>query len=125
MGIARVARCYAEELFPLRKKARLQKVIRSCDAVDTRQAHFLYQAVLQCFEQSFDTPFGLRTVRRDPFDPQLAERSSEMRTGFLSPQLFSQRRRSRRPEDAIFIGNAPKDVRSAATIPRKSASSLP
>src|SRR6202011_1860363 len=30
MRIARVARCYAEALFPLRKKARLQKVIRGC-----------------------------------------------------------------------------------------------
>jgi hypothetical protein len=27
-------------------------------------------------------------VGRDPFDPQLPERSSEMRTGFFSPQLF-------------------------------------
>src|SRR5260221_12373615 len=27
-----------------------------------------------------------------------------MRAGFFSPQLFSERRRSRRPEDAVFIG---------------------
>jgi len=43
-------------------------------------------------------------VRRNPFDPQLTERSSEMRAGFFSPQLFPQRRRSIRPEDAVFIG---------------------
>jgi hypothetical protein len=47
MRIARVASCYAEALFPLRKKARFQKVIRGCHAVDARQAHFFYQAVLQ------------------------------------------------------------------------------
>src|SRR6202049_3338809 len=104
MGIARLTRCHRETLFPRRKKVHLQKMIRGREVVDPGQAHFLYQAVLQRFEQSFDPPFGLRTVRRDPFDPQLAERSSEMRTGFLSPQLFSQRPRSRRPEDAIFIG---------------------
>src|SRR5258707_15254266 len=27
-----------------------------------------------------------------------------MRAGFFSPQLFPERRRSRRPEDAVFIG---------------------
>src|ERR1700716_2125471 len=43
MRIARVARCYAEAFFPLRKKARLQKVIRGGHAVDARQAHFFYQ----------------------------------------------------------------------------------
>src|SRR3984893_9997278 len=100
MGIARLTRCHRETLFPRRKKVHLQKMIRGSEVVDPGQAHFLYQAVLQWF----DPPFRLRTVRRDPFDPQLAERSSEMRTGFLSPQLFFQRRRSRRPEDAIFIG---------------------
>jgi hypothetical protein len=68
MRIARVARCYAEAFFPLRKKARLQKVIRSGHAVDARQAHFFYQTVLQRFEQSLDASFGLRTVCRDPFD---------------------------------------------------------
>ena len=68
MRIARVARCYAEALFPLRKKVRLQKVIRGCEAVDARQAHFFYQAVLQRFEQSLDASFGLRTVCRDLLD---------------------------------------------------------
>jgi hypothetical protein len=79
-------------------------MIRGCDAVDPRQAHFLYQAILQRFEQSLDPSFRLRTVCRNPFDPQLPECSSEMRAGFFSPQLFSQRRWSRGPEDAVFIG---------------------
>src|ERR1700738_2202004 len=79
-------------------------MIGGCDAVDPCQAHFLYQAVLQRFEQPLDPSFRLRTVCRDPFDPQLPECSSEMRAGFFSPQLFPQRRRSRRPEDAVFIG---------------------
>ena len=47
MGIARVARRYDETLFPLRKKAGLQKVIGGDEAVDAGQAHFFYQAVLQ------------------------------------------------------------------------------
>src|ERR1700737_1717135 len=71
MRIARVARCYAAALFPLRNKARLQKVIRGCHAVDPRQTHFFYQAVLQRCEQSLDAPFGLRPVCRNPFDPYL------------------------------------------------------
>jgi hypothetical protein len=79
-------------------------MIRSCNAVDPRQAHFLYQAILQRFEQSLDPSFRLRTVCRNPFDPQLPECSSEMRAGFFSPQLFSQRCWSRGPEDAVFIG---------------------
>src|SRR5260370_12547120 len=54
----------------------------------TTASRYNYQAVLQRFEQSLDPSFRLRTVRRDPFDPQLPERSSEMRTGFFSPQLF-------------------------------------
>src|SRR6202790_2924078 len=104
MGISWVARGYRETLFPRGKKVHLQKMICGSQVVDPGQTHFLYQAVLQRFEQSFDPPFRLRAVRRNPFDPQLAERSSEMRTGGLSPQLISQRRRSRRPEDAVFIG---------------------
>ena len=69
MRIARVARCYREALFPLRKKACLQKLICGCNAVDARQAHFFYQAVLQRCEQSLDASFGLWTVCCDPFDP--------------------------------------------------------
>src|ERR1700730_15736158 len=45
MRIARVARCYREALFPLRKKAGLQKVICGCNAVDARQAHFCLAAL--------------------------------------------------------------------------------
>src|SRR5258708_18565519 len=79
-------------------------MIRGSDVVDPCQAHFLYQAVLQRFEQPLDPSFRLRTVCRNPFDPQLPECSSEMRTCFFSPQLFPERRPSRRPEDAVFIG---------------------
>src|SRR5258707_4167660 len=79
-------------------------MIRGSNAVDPRQTHFLYQAILQRFEQSLDPSFRLRTVCRNPFDPQLPQGSSEMRAGFFSPQLFPQLRRSRRPEDAVFIG---------------------
>ncbi len=60
MGIARVARRHDEALFPLRNKARLQKVIGGGDAVDACQTHFFYQAVLQGFKQSLDASFGLR-----------------------------------------------------------------
>jgi hypothetical protein len=73
------------------------------EVVDPDQPHFLYQAVLQRGEQSLDPAFGLRTVCCDPFDPQFPECSSEMRAGCFSPQLFPQRGRSRRPEDAVFI----------------------
>jgi hypothetical protein len=69
MRIARVARRYDETLFPLRKKAGLQKVIGGGQAVDAGQTHFFYQAVLQRFKQSLNPSFGLRTVGRDPFDP--------------------------------------------------------
>jgi len=67
--IARPARCHRETFFPRRKKTHLQKMIRGSNVVDPRQAHFLYQAVLQRFEQSLDPSFGLRTVCCDPFDP--------------------------------------------------------
>ena len=69
MGIAWVARYHREALFPLRKKAQLQEVICCFGGIDPRQAHLLYQAVLQGFEQSLDPSFRLWTVRRDPFDP--------------------------------------------------------
>src|SRR6202051_2598072 len=104
MRIARAARCHRETLLPGRKKTHLQKMIGGSEVVDPGQAHFLYQSVLQRFEQSLDPSFGLRTVCRDPFDTQLLECSSEMRAGFFSPQLFPERRRSRRPEDTVFIG---------------------
>src|SRR5258708_39386654 len=37
MGIACIPRCYRNTLLPLGNKAHLQKVIRSLDAVDSRQ----------------------------------------------------------------------------------------
>ena len=42
MGIACIPRCHGKTLLPLRKKARLQKMIRSQDAVDSRQAHLFH-----------------------------------------------------------------------------------
>jgi hypothetical protein len=78
MGIAWMARCHREALLPFRKKARFQKVIRSFKGSDSRQAHFLHQAVLEGLEQSLDAPFRLRTLRRNPFDPQFPKRPSEL-----------------------------------------------
>src|SRR6266446_344230 len=78
MGIAWMARYHRESLFPLGKKARFQKVIRSFEASDSRQTHFLHQAVLEGLEQSLDAPFRLRTLCRDPFDPQFAKCPSEL-----------------------------------------------
>jgi hypothetical protein len=70
MRITGITRCHRKTLLPFRKKVRLQKVIGRANAVDSRQAHFFHQAILQGFEQPLDTPFGLRTVRSDPFDLQ-------------------------------------------------------
>src|SRR6266481_5699875 len=75
MGIACIPRCYRKTLLPLGKKAHLQKVIRSLDAVDSRQPHLLHQTILKSFKQPLDTPFCLRTVGRDPFNPQFAQGS--------------------------------------------------
>jgi hypothetical protein len=66
-------------------RKRSSKKIRGFDGIDSCQAHFLHQTVLQCLEQSLDAPFCLGTVRRDPFDPQFAEGLSELRAGFFSP----------------------------------------
>ena len=83
MGIAWIARCHRKTLFPLREKARLQKVIGGLEAVDSRQAHLLHQAILKSLEQPLDTPFRLRTVGRDPFDPQFLQGSPELRALLL------------------------------------------
>ena len=80
MGIARIPRCHRKTLLPLGKKTRLQKVIRCRHAVDSRQAHLLHQTILQSFKQPLDTPFRLRTVGRDPFDPQFLQGSPELRS---------------------------------------------
>jgi hypothetical protein len=104
MGIARVTRGHGEALFPLGNKARLQKVIRCFQGVDSRQTHFLHQTALESLEQPLDAPFRLRTLRRDPFDPQFLEGSSELRACSFSAQLFRECGRPSRPEDAVFIG---------------------
>lgn len=46
MGIACIPRCHGKTLLPLRKKARLQEMICSRDAVDSRQAHLFHQTIL-------------------------------------------------------------------------------
>jgi hypothetical protein len=104
MGIAGIPRCYGKTLLPLGKKTHLQKMIRCRDAVDSRQAHLLHQTILQRFKQPLDTPFGLRTVRRDPFDPQLMQGSPELRSQRSSPELFSKRLRAGLSKNAGFIG---------------------
>src|ERR1700675_3188772 len=104
MGIPRISRCHRKTLLPLGNKARLQKVIRSLDAVDSRQAHLLHQTILKRFKQSLDTPFRLRTVGCDPFDPQFVQRSPELRSQRVSPELFGKRLRASLSKDAVLIG---------------------
>ena len=79
-------------------------MIRSGDAVDSRQSQFLHQAILESFKQSLDAPFGLWTVRRDPLDPQFFQRPPELRAGSFSLELFGHRRGPGGPEDTVFIG---------------------
>ncbi len=64
MGIACIPRCHGKTLLPLRKKARLQEMIRSQDAVDSRQAHLFHQTILKSFKQPLDTPFGMSVQLR-------------------------------------------------------------
>ena len=104
MGIAGIPRCHGETLLPLGKKVHLQKVIRCRDAVDFRQPHLLHQTILQRFKQPLDTPFRLRAVRRDPLDPQLVQRSPELRSQGISSELFRKWLRAGLAKDAVFIG---------------------
>ncbi len=104
MRIARLARDHGEPLFPLGNKAHLQEMIRSLDAVDSRQAHLLHQTILKSFKQPLDPPFRLRTVGRDPFDPQFVQRSPELRLQWVSPELFGKRLRAGLLKNAVFIG---------------------
>src|SRR5215469_12708452 len=105
MRIAWNSRLYCETLFPLRQEARLQKVVGSGDAVDSRQAHFFHQAILQGPKQPLDAPFRLGTVGRNPFDPQFAQGTSELRESFFSAQLFLQRSGPAAvAKDAVLIG---------------------
>ena len=66
--------------------------------------HLLHQTILKSFKQPLDTPFRLRTVGRDPFNPQFVQRSPELRAQRISPQLFGKRLRTGRSKDAVFIG---------------------
>src|ERR1700726_2865626 len=104
MRIARLTRNDREPLFPLGEKAHLQEMIRSLDAVDSRQPHLLHQTILKSFKQPLDTPFRLRTVGRDPFNPQFVQGSPELRSPRISPQLFGKRLRAGLSKDAVFIG---------------------
>src|SRR5258708_23704124 len=104
MRIARLARNDREPLFPFGQKTHLQKMIRSLDAVDSRQPHLLHQAILKSFKQPLDTPFRLRTVGRDPFNPQFAQGSPELRSQRISPELFGKRLPAGLSKDAVFIG---------------------
>ena len=66
MGIAWISRCHRKTLLPLGKKAHLQEMIRSLDAIDSRQPHLLHQTILKSFKQPLDTPFGVsRGLRRN------------------------------------------------------------
>src|SRR5437667_10376305 len=71
MSIAGVAWCHGEPLFPFGKEMHLKEMIRSLDAVDSRQPHRLHQTILARFNQSLDPPFALGTVTRYPSDPYL------------------------------------------------------
>ena len=104
MGIAWISCRHRESLLPLGNKARLQKVIGCGDAVDSRQAHLLHQTILQSCKQPLDPPFGLRTVRRNPFDSQFVQRSPELRAGCFSLQLFPDSGAPMGTKDAVFIG---------------------
>ncbi len=104
MSIARATRRHGEALFPLGKKAHFQEMVGCGDAVDPGQPHLLHQTVLQSFKEPLDTPLRLRTVRRDPFDPQFVQRSPKLRALGISPELFGKRLRTGRLKDAVFIG---------------------
>src|SRR5215470_11186807 len=105
MGIAWMSRLHRETLFPLRQEACLQEVVGSGDTVDSRQAHFFYQAVLQGPEQPLDAPFRLWTVGRNPFDSQFLQGSSELRERFFSAQLLLEcSHAAAMAENTVLIG---------------------
>jgi hypothetical protein len=99
------ARLHRKTLFPLRQEACFQEEVRSGDTVDSRQTHFFHQAVLQGPEQSVDAPFRLRTVGRNPFDPQFTQGASELQERFFSAQLLLQCSDAvAMAKDAVLIG---------------------
>jgi hypothetical protein len=64
MRIACMAWHHRETPLPLRQEAGFQEVIGRCDVVDSRQAHFLHQTVLQGFKQPLDAPLGMSVQLR-------------------------------------------------------------
>src|ERR1035437_2233242 len=104
MGIAWLPRYNGKALLPFRNKAQFQKLIVSFDGVDPRQPHLLHQAVLQRFKQPLDAPLGLRTVRRNPFDPQFVQSTPELRACRIATELFGKRCQTRGSKDAVAIG---------------------
>src|SRR5579863_2130010 len=105
MCIAWMARLHRKTLCPLWQEACFQEVVGSGDTVDSRQAHFFHQAVLQGPEQSLDAPFGLGTVGRNPFDSQFTQGASELRERFFSAQLLLQcSGAAAMAKDAVLIG---------------------
>ncbi len=103
MGIAAIPRGHGKTLLPLGKKAHLQEMIRSLDAIDSCQTHFFHQAILQRFKQPLNTPFRLRAVGRDPLDTQFLQGSPKLRAGGCSLELFGNCRGTVAAEDAVFI----------------------
>ena len=125
MGIAWISRCHRKTLLPLGKKAHLQEMICSLDAVDSRQPHLLHQTILKSFKQPLDTPFRLRTVGRDPFNPQFVQGSPELRSQRDLPAVVREAAAGRPFERCCFYRcNGPRDVRSAVPIRQTFAGSL-
>src|SRR5260370_19645822 len=103
MRIAWLARCDGKALLPFRNKAQFQKLIGGFEGVNSCQPHLLYQTVLQGFKQPLDASLGLRTVRRNPFDPQFVQGTSELRACRMATELFGQLRRTRGSKNAVAI----------------------
>src|SRR6266404_4608826 len=121
MGVARLARCHRETLFPRRKKTHLQKMIGGCQAVDPCQAHFLYQAILQCFRTVarsvlWPADCGPQSIR-SPTPGVLVRNAGGL---FLPAAVLPATLDQTSGKCCFYRCNALKDVRSAAPIPRTS-----
>src|SRR5438309_11092092 len=90
MSIAWVAWCHGEPWFPFGKEMHLQEMMRSLDAVDSRQPQLLHQTILESFQQSLDATSRMWTVCRDSFDSQPFQSPPELRACSFSSWLFRQ-----------------------------------